>query len=211
MPLAVLGTGLRLADGNAAFHRWLGAAGTVLGEPFPELVATAPAFLRERLTRVAQGRDQHFRGSISGLVPVGADRVTIVAARISAPGETILLTIVPEAVPPGPARSGGDRPVSGIEAKILQGIACGLSSLQMASRFYLSRQGIDYHVARLQRKFNAGNRVELISRAFATGLLDSTTWPPQVPRSRVAPGSSVLGDPKPTRRSYERAVLGSEG
>lgn len=56
----------------------------------------------------------------------------------------------------------------------------------MADKYYLSRQGIDYHVARLQRKFKARNRVELVSRAFATGLLDSTAWPPRVPESRRA-------------------------
>ncbi|MFI5585731.1 LuxR C-terminal-related transcriptional regulator [Amycolatopsis sp. NPDC051758] len=189
MPLVVLGSGLRLGGANAAFYRWLGRrSAEVLGQPFPELVAAAPAYLRERLSRVAEGREQRFRGSVSGLVPAGVDRVTIVAGRMRAPGDTILLTVVPETAPAGlgSATAESSRSVSGIEAKILQGIASGLSSVQMASRFYLSRQGIDYHVARLQRKFKAGNRVELISRAFASGLLDSTTWPPRVPDSRLA-------------------------
>ncbi|MEA5367282.1 LuxR C-terminal-related transcriptional regulator [Amycolatopsis sp., V23-08] len=189
MPLAALGAGLRLGGGNAAFFRWLGRRpAEVLGESFPELVATGPDYLRERLNRVAEGREQRFRGSVSGLVPAGADRVTIVAGRMRAPGAAILLTVLPETAPAGLAGARAELAgsVTGIEAKILQGIASGMSSLEMADKFYLSRQGIDYHVARLQRKFKSRNRVELISRAFASGLLDSTAWPPRVPECRRA-------------------------
>ncbi|OOC04684.1 LuxR C-terminal-related transcriptional regulator [Amycolatopsis azurea] len=184
MPLAALSAGLRLGGGNAAFYRLLGRRpADVLGESFPELVTTGADHLRDRLNRVAEGWEQRFRGSVNGLASGGADRLTIVAGRMRAPGTAILLTMLPET---GPARAEQLSSVSDIEAKILQGIASGLSSLEMADKFYLSRQGIDYHVARLQRKFKARNRVELVSRAFATGLLDSTAWPPRVPESRRA-------------------------
>ncbi|EME62115.1 LuxR C-terminal-related transcriptional regulator [Amycolatopsis decaplanina] len=186
MPLAALSAGLRLGSGNAAFFRLLGRRpADVLGESFPELVTTGPDHLRDRLNRVAEGWEQRFRGSVTGLGSDGAERLTIVAGRMRAPGTAILLTMLPE-TGPTVARAEQLSSVTDIEAKILQGIASGLSSLEMADKYYLSRQGIDYHVARLQRKFKARNRVELVSRAFATGLLDSTAWPPRVPESRRA-------------------------
>lgn len=186
MPLAALSAGLRLGSGNAAFFRLLGRRpADGLGESFPELVTRGPDHLRDRLNRVAEGWEQRFRGSVTGLGSSGSDRLTIVAGRMRAPGTAILLTMLPETAPPA-ARAEQLGSVTDIEAKILQGIASGLSSLEMADKYYLSRQGIDYHVARLQRKFKARNRVELVSRAFATGLLDSTAWPPRVPESRRA-------------------------
>ncbi|WP_020494548.1 LuxR C-terminal-related transcriptional regulator [Sciscionella marina] len=181
--LAVVDSELRVSGGNAAFLRWFGCKETdMLGEPFPELVTTDPAYLRERLGQIGDGRARRLRATITGPSPIGAGRMTIDAVQMPADDGALLLTLVPAEF------TGNGRAclVTSLEAKILQGMARGLSSVQMASRLYLSRQGIDYHVARLQRRFKAGNRLELISRAFAAGLLDATTWPPRVPESRLA-------------------------
>jgi DNA-binding CsgD family transcriptional regulator len=75
--------------------------------------------------------------------------------------------------------------ITEIEARILEGIAAGSSSTQMASRLYMSRQGIEYHVTGMLRKFHAPNRSALVSRAYCSGLLSVASWPPRVLPERV--------------------------
>ncbi|OKI01397.1 hypothetical protein A6A06_19265 [Streptomyces sp. CB02923] len=69
---------------------------------------------------------------------------------------------------------------SAVDARILEGIAAGLSTIPLASRLYLSRQGVEYHVTGLLRKLKAPNRAALVSRAYAMGVLTVGTWPPRV-------------------------------
>lgn len=67
-----------------------------------------------------------------------------------------------------------------IDARILEGIAAGLSTIPLASRLYLSRQGVEYHVTGLLRKLRVPNRAALVSRAYSMGVLNVGTWPPKV-------------------------------
>jgi len=75
--------------------------------------------------------------------------------------------------------------ISRIEASIIEGIAAGSSSAQMAARLYMSRQGIEYHVSGMLRKFQAANRSALVSRAYCCGVLSPADWPPRVPLDRI--------------------------
>lgn len=70
--------------------------------------------------------------------------------------------------------------LSTLDAKILEGIAAGASTVQLATRFYLSNKGIEYHVGRMLRWLNVPNRSALVSRAYTMGILSSGTWPPRV-------------------------------
>ncbi|NLU76614.1 helix-turn-helix transcriptional regulator [Streptomyces sp. HNM0575] len=70
--------------------------------------------------------------------------------------------------------------LSDIDARILEGIAAGLSTIHLASRLYLSRQGVEYHVTGLLRKLRVPNRAALVSRAYSMGVLNVGTWPPKV-------------------------------
>ncbi|MFD5823946.1 LuxR C-terminal-related transcriptional regulator [Lentzea sp. NPDC060358] len=82
------------------------------------------------------------------------------------------------------AESAGLRPhhrLSRLDSMILEAVATGLSSVRIADRLHLSRQAVDYHVKGMQRRFNAVNRVELVSKACVTGVLDVGMWPPKVP------------------------------
>ncbi|RJQ76184.1 LuxR family transcriptional regulator [Amycolatopsis panacis] len=143
--------------------------------------------LRARLIRVAQGRERRFRGTFTGLVPASGNAVTLVASIWRAPAPAILLIVLPEGAPAaGPAPGAGPISLTDLEARILQGVARGLSSADLASELYLSRQGIDYHVVRLQRRVKAKNRAELVSRAYTAGLLDPGNWPPRVLAARHA-------------------------
>lgn len=67
-----------------------------------------------------------------------------------------------------------------LDARILEGVAAGASTVQLAARLYLSRQGVEYHVGSMLRKLRVSNRAALVSRAYSMGLLTVGSWPPQV-------------------------------
>lgn len=79
----------------------------------------------------------------------------------------------------GPA-DGSKRILSNIDARILEAIALGQSTVRITTRLYLSRQGVDYHVGTMLRKLKAANRAALVSRAYTLGILDPGSWPPRV-------------------------------
>ncbi|MFG2241709.1 LuxR C-terminal-related transcriptional regulator [Streptomyces sp. NPDC048734] len=83
-----------------------------------------------------------------------------------------------------PAPPGG--PVlSALDAQVLEGVASGESTVQLASRLYLSRQGIEYRVGQMLRRFDAPNRPALVARAHALGMFAVGQWPPRVLPERV--------------------------
>lgn len=67
-----------------------------------------------------------------------------------------------------------------MDAKILEGVAAGVTTPQLATRLFLSRGGVEYHVAALLRKLKVSNRVALISKAYSKGIFDVGSWPPKV-------------------------------
>ena len=66
-----------------------------------------------------------------------------------------------------------------LDARILEGVAAGVSTVQLASKLYLSRGGIEYHVDILFRKLKVNNRPALIAKAYFMGVL-CPEWPPRV-------------------------------
>lgn len=73
----------------------------------------------------------------------------------------------------------GVKVLSRIDARILEGVAAGSSTVQLASQLYLSRQGVEYHVSAMLRKLKAPNRPALVSRAYKLGILTVGVWPPR--------------------------------
>jgi DNA-binding CsgD family transcriptional regulator len=68
-----------------------------------------------------------------------------------------------------------------LDAQILEGLAHGDSTELIASRLFLSRQAVSYHVTAMLRTFKVANRASLISKAYCAGVLDAASWPPHVP------------------------------
>jgi DNA-binding CsgD family transcriptional regulator len=66
------------------------------------------------------------------------------------------------------------------EVRVLELVALGLSSREIAQQLWISRQGVTYHIGNLFTKLRASSRAGLVSRAYATGLLDPRSWPPRV-------------------------------
>lgn len=77
------------------------------------------------------------------------------------------------------------RILSDMDAKILEGVASGASTVQLASTLFLSRGGVEYHVTSLLRRMKVKNRPALISKAYALGMFEMGSWPPQVVADHV--------------------------
>jgi PAS domain S-box-containing protein len=75
--------------------------------------------------------------------------------------------------------------LSEVEARILEGVSAGASTVQLAAALFLSRGGVEYHLKSLMRRFKVKNRPALISKAYAAGILRVGCWPPHVPRNLV--------------------------
>jgi DNA-binding CsgD family transcriptional regulator len=82
-------------------------------------------------------------------------------------------------------------------AAILEGIATGATSDQLATRLHLSRQGVDYHIAWLMTAFKAANRAAAVARAYASGVLCTGVWPPKVAPKYLPGGEDDLEDGPP--------------
>ena len=67
-----------------------------------------------------------------------------------------------------------------MDAGVLEGVASGMSTVQLATNLFLSRGGVEYHVSALMKRLKAGNRSELVSKAYAAGLFNIGIWPPRV-------------------------------
>ncbi|MGW0522291.1 LuxR C-terminal-related transcriptional regulator [Crossiella sp. NPDC003009] len=75
--------------------------------------------------------------------------------------------------------------LSATRARILEGIARGETTHRLAVRLRLSARGVEYHLAAMQRSLSAPNRVALVARAYAAGILLAGSWPPRVAESFV--------------------------
>ncbi|MFF2810700.1 LuxR C-terminal-related transcriptional regulator [Streptomyces sp. NPDC058000] len=162
------------------------AAPDVFGRNFRDLVhPSVRQPLMRQFERLLEGRRDRFATQVVALRPTGDvfnGSLTAAAVRGYGPDPAAVLVVM---------RSGGDseddavvaprrKLLSEIDARILEGIAAGLSTIPLASRLYLSQHGVEYHVTGLLRKLKAPNRAALVSRAYAMGVLTVGTWPPRV-------------------------------
>jgi DNA-binding CsgD family transcriptional regulator len=80
------------------------------------------------------------------------------------------------------------RRVTPAELRVLQFVALGLTSREIAERLWVSRQAVTYHIGNLFMKLRVDSRAGLVARAYATGILSPGTWPPA-----VDPGYVLMG------------------
>ncbi|MEU3842706.1 PAS domain-containing protein [Streptomyces sp. NPDC028635] len=65
------------------------------------------------------------------------------------------------------------------QVRILALLAAGYSNAGIAETLRLSRQTVDYHLARLRRLLGAATRPALVARAYVLGILAPHSWPPR--------------------------------
>lgn len=184
---ASLDPNLVIQHANLEFSRQFGASSAeVCGLDFRELVhPSVKTSLMRQFARLLEGKRQLFDTHVVAVRPeeeafVGS--LTAAAVSDDAPQVSAVLIFMrssEETADAGvlPARK---KLLSEIDARILEGIAAGLSTIHLASRLYLSRQGVEYHVTGLLRKLRVPNRAALVSRAYSMGVLNVGTWPPKV-------------------------------
>ncbi|WP_432139706.1 MULTISPECIES: LuxR C-terminal-related transcriptional regulator [unclassified Streptomyces] len=162
----------------------------VCGRNLYELLhPSSPSVLKRHFNRLSQGRCTRFASRMVGLGDEGrafSGELTGIAVQ----NTTGLVSGIVVQVRPDDAVTGADadegvvnpkdRLLSKLDAQVLEGVASGASTVQLASRLYLSRQGVEYHVGLMLRKLKAPNRAALVARAHSMGMLSVGQWPPRV-------------------------------
>ncbi|MFR0355210.1 helix-turn-helix transcriptional regulator [Streptomyces sediminimaris] len=82
--------------------------------------------------------------------------------------------------------AGDEKLLSQMEARILEGVAAGASTVQLAGLLFLSCGGVEYHLTALLRSMKVRNRSALVSKAYSMGLFCVGSWPPRVLPQYVA-------------------------
>ncbi|CAM5334790.1 PAS domain-containing protein [Streptomyces fumanus] len=180
---------LLVTAADPAFARQFGlGADEIRGHGLADLLRSAgPAPLREQFAALCSGRRRRVTDRVTGRDGDGrafAAEMTGTATR-DATGETVRIVVLlrrtGDARRPEHGTAPGAGPVlSALDAQVLEGVASGESTVQMASRLYLSRQGIEYRVGQMLRRFDAPNRPALVARAHALGMFATGQWPPRV-------------------------------
>lgn len=68
------------------------------------------------------------------------------------------------------------------EQEVLELLAEGRSTRDVAQSLFVSHQAVTYHLANLLGKFQCANRTGLVARAFVLGILNPS-WPPRIART----------------------------
>ncbi|WP_197914536.1 helix-turn-helix transcriptional regulator [Rhodococcoides fascians] len=73
-----------------------------------------------------------------------------------------------------------DLELSEIALRIVERIAGGNTTAEIASDLHLSKQGVEYHVSSMLRRLKVANRPALIAKAYELNILDRSVWPPRL-------------------------------
>jgi DNA-binding CsgD family transcriptional regulator len=184
--MASLDLALRVQEANEPFRRDLGGTNETVGrEVFDFLRVSTQATLRRQFVRLIEGRSERITERVLGLrseeclMPA---QLTAVSIRDRSPLVSSILMMLQwdETAADTATRTARHKVLTDLDARILQGVAMGMSTVNLAAKLYLSRQGVEYHVATMMKKLKAPNRAALVSRAYATGVLSAGMWPPVV-------------------------------
>ncbi|WP_236711041.1 PAS domain-containing protein [Streptomyces sp. 150FB] len=185
--MASLDPALTIQQANQEFFRQFGEpSADVCGRNFRDLVhPSVKHALMRQFSRLVEGKRQRFASQVVALGPADSVfPVSLTAAAVSGQTRDVAAILVLMTSSKGAEDAGvlTDRKeiLTEIDARILEGIAAGMSTIPLASRLYLSRQAIEYHVTGLLRKLGVPNRAALVSRAYSMGVLAVGDWPPKV-------------------------------
>ena len=136
---------------------------------------------RRRVTTQFLGSEQ-FLGTDSTPTWLSGRMTGIAVQEGAGPTCSIVALVHPDRSQVPPARSPGNlkKLLSELDAKVLEGVAAGSSTVQIAGKLFLSRQGVEYHVGAMLRRFKCSNRSALVAKAYAQGVLTIGQWPPRV-------------------------------
>lgn len=104
---------------------------------------------------------------------------------------------------PSPPLRSPHQPPTPHELVVLELVAQGLSSRQVAERLWVSRQTVTYHIGNLLSKFDVQTRTGLVARAYASGVLSPGFWPPRL-RSPYAESIDTRSQPRARKEGSGR-------
>jgi PAS domain S-box-containing protein len=185
--IAGLDTRLRVQDANGDFFRQFGREPKrAYGRSFAEFMhPSVRGRLERQFAKLADRGPARFTDHLVVVRPDGSSftgELTGIAARDEhgrVPG--IMVLVRPERsesrIQPLSTRK---KVLTPVDARVLEGVAAGISTLDLATKLYLSRGGVEYHVTALLRKLKVTNRPSLVSKAYSMGLFVVDSWPPRV-------------------------------
>lgn len=190
--MASLDAGLTIVAADADFFRQFNReSADTCGRSLYELLhPSLPGILNRHFAHLAEGRRTRFAERVVCIrdeESVFSGELTGIAVRSEngrPPG--FIVVIRPDEAAAAAARSRAEAParnkelLTHLDARVLEGVASGASTVQLAARLYLSRQGVEYHVGLMLRRLKAPNRAALVARAHSMGMLTVGTWPPRV-------------------------------
>ncbi len=185
--IAQLDLQLRIVGGSAGFAEVFGLeVGTLPGHRLTELVHLS---VKEKLSRqllsLAHSERSRFTDRI--VASIGARTFTFELTGIAVTNDagrvdSLIVLVQPEGTGGGsgicPART--KKLLTKMDALVLEGVASGMSTVQLAANLFLSRGGVEYHVSALMKDLKAANRSALVSKAYSAGLFSVGSWPPRV-------------------------------
>ncbi|MFJ8233350.1 response regulator transcription factor [Streptomyces sp. NPDC094448] len=187
LTMACLDRNLTVQQGNHEFFgRFGGDTAQPCGRPFTDLVhPSVQQPLLRKFAGLTEGKRDRFTSEVLAVGPDGrafTASLSACAVRSGTPDVSAIWVMMASDSEPVdtdvmPSRK---KMLSEIDARILEGIAAGVSTVPLAARLYLSRQGVEYHVTCLFRKLRVPNRAALVSRAYSMGVLKVGMWPPKV-------------------------------
>lgn len=191
--LAVLDNRLRFMATNDAFIGQCGQAWEeIQGRSFADLLnLSVRQGLMNQFERLVQGqRARLVEQPIAFCSTTAAVGSKLTAFRVNDQVEKAKLIVVlitpEETADDWQALAGPQRKLSELDAKILEGVAAGVSTVRLAANLFLSRQGVEYHVAILLRQFRVPNRAALASKAYSMGMFHLGCWPPKLLTDYIA-------------------------
>ena len=189
---ALLDDKLRVVEASVDFVRDFGRSAVELrGEPLPELLhPSVRTQITEQLHRLLDGQRTRFVEWALALRPgsaaFDAELTGIAVCGDSGRVEGLMVLLRPEKGDRGPVVAERGKLLSRMDARILEGLAAGASTVQLAGLLFLSCGGVEYHLTALLRSMKVRNRSALVSKAYSMGLFCVGSWPPRVLPDYVA-------------------------
>jgi PAS domain S-box-containing protein len=186
MCVAHLDRSLRVVEANADFLRQFGRSpAEVYGQGFCQLLhPSVREKIDQQLVRLADNQRRRFTEHVVAPRPGGPLTGELTGFAVhpeSGPVASLVVLVRPDTAHRESCLAARHtKLLTDMDARILEGVAAGVSTVQLAAMLYLSRGGVEYHVSALLRKLKVRNRPALVSKAYSMGIFGVGSWPPRV-------------------------------
>jgi PAS domain S-box-containing protein len=177
----------RVVEANVDFAAEFGSREPLLltGHALPDLLhPSVRGQVVHQLMRLLEGQRNRFVERVlalrSGGSVFGGELTGLAVYRDAGTLDGLMVLLRPEHGDRAAVVVGHKKLLSRMEARVLEGVAAGASTVQLAALLYLSCGGVEYHLTALLRSMKVRNRSALVSKAYSMGLFCISSWPPRV-------------------------------